>query len=333
MSEVSEAAARRAARLLRWYPRDWRSRYGDEFAELLIADISERPDSWRRHADVAISGVLARLIPTGLTGHAIDPAEQVRASLASLGYLLGVFLSLGVALWAQLTIGWQWSKPATAAISVAMILMSGAAALLGSLALLAAIPIACAVILRFVRRQPDGLILPAFFFVAGTAVLVIGGRHFGNGWPGTGGHPWAHQGLVPGGVAAFTWASTLWVSSYWAHPGSLALFPAAELAWMAVSPVAIAFLLTGATKTIRRAGLSSRTLRYEAFLARAAAFGMFTFLLGACTWVVSGGRGPGNLFHAGAVDMAAIIVMTAALAVAHRAIQRARYGGVTLLDR
>ena len=172
-----------------------------------------------------------------------------------------MFLSLGVALWAQLTIGWQWSKPDTAAISVAMILMSGAALLLCSLALLAAIPIACAVILRFVRRQADGLILPALFFVAGTAVLVIGGRHFGNAWPGTGGHPWAHQGLIPGGVAAFTWGSTLWVSSYWAHPGSLALFPAAELAWMAVSPVATAFLLTGATKTIRRAGLSSRTLR------------------------------------------------------------------------
>ena len=96
---------------------------------------------------MAISGVLARLIPTGLTGHAIDPADQVRASLASLGYLLGVFLSLGVALWSQLTIGWQWSKPDTAAISVAMILMSGAAALLGGLAVLAAIPIA-------VRRHP-----------------------------------------------------------------------------------------------------------------------------------------------------------------------------------
>jgi hypothetical protein len=333
VSDVPEAAARRAARLLRWYPRAWRSRYGEEFAELLIADISERPDAWRRDADVAINGVLARLIPTGLTGHAIDPADQVRASLASLGYLLGVFLSLGVALWSQLTIGWQWSKPDTTAISVAMILMSGAVALLCSLAVLAAIPIGCAVILRFARREPGGLILPALFFVAGIAVLVIGGRHFGNGWPGTGGHPWADQGLVPGGVAAFTWASTLWVSSYWAHPGSLALFPATEVAWMAVSPVAIAFLLTGAAKTVRRAGLSSRTLRYEAFLARAAAFGMFAFLLGACTWVTSGGPGRGHLFHAGAIDMAAIIVMTAALAVAHRAIQRARYGGVALLDR
>src|SRR3984957_13948540 len=32
VSVESQAAARRAARLLRWYPRDWRSRYGDEFA-------------------------------------------------------------------------------------------------------------------------------------------------------------------------------------------------------------------------------------------------------------------------------------------------------------
>ena len=102
---------------------------------------------------------------------------------------------------------------------------------------------------------------------------------------------------------------------------------------MAVSPVAIAFLLTGAIKLFRRAGLSSRTLRYEAFLARAAAFGMFAFLLGACTWVVSGHPGPGHLFHAGAIDMAAIIGMTATLAVAHRANQRARSGGVALLDR
>ncbi len=333
MSDESDARARRAARLLRWYPRDWRSRYGDEFAELLIADLAERPHSWRRHADVAFSGMVARLIPTGLTGHAIDPADQVRASLASLGCLLGVFLSLGVALWSQLTIGWQWSKPDSPAIVVAMVLMSGAAALLCGLAVLAAAPIAGTVIRRFARRQPDGLIRPVLFFVAGSAVLVIGGCHFGNGWPGTGGHPWAHQGLVPGGVAAFTWAATLWVSSYWAHPGGLALFPAAELAWMAVSPVAIAFLLTGATTTIRRAGLSSRTLRYEAYVARAAAFAMFAFLLGAGTWVASGGPGPGHLFHVGVIDLAAIIVMTAALAVAHRAIQRARYGGVALLDR
>ena len=32
------------------------------------------------------------------------------------------------------------------------------------------------------------------------AVTFAGGRHFGNGWPGTG----AHRGFVPGGLAAFS---------------------------------------------------------------------------------------------------------------------------------
>lgn len=54
-------ADRRARRLLRWYPRRWRARYGDEFAQLLIDDISDRPHSWRRTLDVAQSGLAVRL--------------------------------------------------------------------------------------------------------------------------------------------------------------------------------------------------------------------------------------------------------------------------------
>lgn len=49
-------AAERAERLLRWYPRAWRERYGDEFAELLIADIEERPHSPVRTRDVTRAG-------------------------------------------------------------------------------------------------------------------------------------------------------------------------------------------------------------------------------------------------------------------------------------
>jgi hypothetical protein len=333
MSEGSPAAARRASRLLRWYPRDWRARYGEEFAELLIADIGERPASWRRHADVAISGIVARLIPTGLTGHAIDPADQVRASLASLGCLLGVFLSVGMAMWSQLAIGWQWSEPDATATFAAMVLMSGTMLVFGALAVLAAVPVAWRVATRVAHRQSHGLALPSLLFFAGAAFLVIGSRHFSNGWPGTGGHPWAHQGLVPGGVAAFAWASTLSVSSYWAHPGALASFPATELAWMAASPVAIILLLIGAARTIRRTDLSPRTLRYEAVLARIAAVGMLAFLVGACAWVVNRGFGPRNLFHAGAIDMAGLIVMAAALVVSYRASQRACHGSLGLPDR
>ena len=157
--------------------------------------------------------------------------------------------------------------------------------------------------------------------------MVVGGRHFGNGWPGTGGyHPGARQVLVPGGVAAFSWASTLSVSSFWAHPAALAAFPAAELAWMAVSPLAVACVVVGAATTVRRTQLSPRVLRFAIRLGYAACITMAVFLGGCCAWMRSiTGRapGPGSLFHPGAIDVAGAVVMAAALAVARQAARQA----------
>ena len=204
---------------------------------------------------------------------------------------------------------------------------------LAVLAVTAAIPVGWTALVAAHRGRRPRLRAPALLIASGAAVLVVGGRHFGNGWPGTGGHWWPHQGLIPSGVAAFGWACTLSVTSYWAHPAALASFPAAELAWMVLSPAAICCLVTAAAAIIRRADLSPRALRYEALLARVTALGMLAFLTGACAWVTNGGPGPRNLFHAGAIDMVGIIVMTAALIVSYRAIGRARDGSHALLPR
>ena len=104
---------RRARRLLRLYPRAWRDRFGDEFEQLLIADISERPRAPSRTLDVLWSGSLARLAETGLTSDVLDPARQLRAGVAAIGCALCLFLCFGVGIWSQLTIDWQWSAPPT----------------------------------------------------------------------------------------------------------------------------------------------------------------------------------------------------------------------------
>src|SRR2546423_9118118 len=52
------------------------------------------------------------------------------------------------------------------------------------------------------------LVLPLVLLLGGVAITILGARHFALGWPGTGGHPWAHQHLLPGRVAAFGWAAT-----------------------------------------------------------------------------------------------------------------------------
>ncbi len=319
-------AARRAERLLRWYPKAWRSRYGEEFAELLIADIGERPRSLTRTADVVRGGIVARLSAAGLCGCTLEASAQVRASLTSLGCCAAIFVGFGAAMWSQLTIGWQWSKPDAAAITVAMVVMSAAMLAFGVLALAAAVPVLWSAGSRLARGRCQGLLGPTVLVVACAVIMFAGGRHFGNGWPGTGGHPWARQGLVPGGVAAFSWASTLSVSSYWAHPGALASFPPAELAWMALSPLVVAGLAGGAAALVRRTELSARVLAFESRLGTAACGAMAVFLGGCCAWILDGGAGPGNLFHAGAIDAAGAVVMTIAFVAARQAARMARLG-------
>jgi hypothetical protein len=322
-AQSSAAVSLRARRMLRWYPAQWRARYGEEFTELLIADLGEQPRSWRRGADVARSGLLARLAGAGLTshpGHPPGPALAARASLATLACALAAFLTVAAAMWAQLAIGWQWAPPAARPFTVAMIVMSAAMLALAVLAVTAAIPVGWTA-LAAVRRGRAGLLRgPALLIASGTVVLVMGGRHFGNGWPGTGGHWWPHQGLIPGGVAAFGWACTLSVTSYWAHPAALASFPAAELAWMVLSPAAICCLAAGIAQLVRRLDLSARVLRFQAWVATAAGVSMAAFLSGALCWVTEGGPGPQGLFHAGAIDAAGLAVMTIALATGWRAV-------------
>jgi hypothetical protein len=59
---------RRARRLVRWYPKEWRRRYGEEFTQLLVDDIDERPRSWQRTLDVARGGLAAQMAQRQLTG-------------------------------------------------------------------------------------------------------------------------------------------------------------------------------------------------------------------------------------------------------------------------
>lgn len=309
---------------MRWYPRRWRARYGEEFVQLLIDDMSERPRSLHRTADVLRSGLATRLRGAGLAGDEPAGARQIRAGLAWLGVACAAFLAFGVAEWAQITVGWQWSAPSDRATDAAMLLMSAAALAFVALGVLAAVPLAWAAA-RAVRgggaRRITG---PLLLTGCAGAVVVWGSLHLGHHWPGTGGHAWPQRGLVPGDVARFCWAATLWVSAYWAHPRSLLTFPATELAWMAISPLALAATLAGAVRAASAlsAWFTPGALRCETGLAVAAVAAMAAFLAGAGGWVLSGGPGAHGLFVAGVIDVGGVAVMAGAFLVATGALRR-----------
>jgi hypothetical protein len=326
-------AARRARTLLRWYPRSWRARYGEEFTELLIAELREQPRSWCRAADVARSGLLARLASAGLARYPADPAAAARASLSALACSVAAFGAVGTAMSSQLVIGLQWSRPDRHHVTAITAVMSGALLAFAVLALLAAIPVIRAAIGACAAGAGRRMRWPALLAATGALILVVGGRHFGNGWPGTGGHWWAAHGLVPSGVAAFGWATTMSITSYWAHPAMLAAFPLAERAWLVLSPVAAASLIGGVAVLLRRTELSPRVIRYEIWLAAAASGGMFAFLAGAMWWVVTDAAGRTGLAHAGVIDRAGLAVLVIALATAAQAAQHALASGRLPLAR
>ena len=129
-TDPSDADLRRVRRLLRWYPARWRRRYGDEFTELLLAEMAEQPSSPRRTANVIGNGLLARLTQTGLTNHELPPGEQVRAGLTTVGCTLSAFAALAVAMLAQLATGWQWTSPHSAATTASTLVLTVAFACL-----------------------------------------------------------------------------------------------------------------------------------------------------------------------------------------------------------
>ena len=326
----------RARRLLLWYPKAWRSRYGDEFTELLIDERAELGPSWRRTVNVAATGLRARLASAGMAAHPVDPQAAARAGLAAITCCAAAVIMTGGVMWSQLAIGLQWSVPEDGRITQSLDLMSAALLVIAAAAVLAAAPVAWAAFTAAIRGNGRRLRVPAALVAAGTSVLVIGGRHFENAWPGTGGHLLVHQGLVPGGVAAFGWAATMWITSYWAHPAALAAFPPSQLAWMVLSPAAAGGLLTGIAQMLRRVQMSPRAFRYETRVGLLALAGLAAFLAGALCWLFAAG-GPAPLPQPGTIDLAGLAVLTVAVvagaAAAHRAgaaaakLKRAAPGG------
>jgi hypothetical protein len=348
--------ARKAERLLRWYPRPWRERYGAEFTELLIADISERPRSPRRSLDVMRGGISARLADAGLAGFPLPlataggaagtPGEQARqrqvsASLGSFSCALGGFLVFGAALWSQLLINWQFSVRISAFNHGASpirrlpqipgddtffaVFTTGGMLVLLVLAFLAALPVLAMVVGRIARGRETGLIKSAIVLAASLAVLFVGGRHFENNWLGTGGH----HALIPSGVAAFIWAVTLFVSSYWGHPAALATLPVGERAWMALSPLVLAAAVASAAVLVRRARLSPRVAAFEAGLGLLACVTMAAFVACYGVWIVARVRLHPGLpvgISVGATNATIIALLALALAVAAQAARMAVRG-------
>lgn len=320
MTDPSSRAERQAHRLLRFYPREWRARYGDEFGELLVADIADRPGAGARSINVAFSGIMARLACAGLSGTTVDPADGPRRRLASFGGVLAVLLVFGVSIWSQLDVARRSASPTAGGTRHAIFIMTVALALSLAATSMAVVPLAWRATVTGLRQPVSRR--PVVMFWSATAALVGGGLVFRHGWPNGGATPWAHSSLGPGGVLGFLWASTIAISAYWIHPSTMLRFPVMQIAWMCVSPLTLVLAVTAAVSVLRRIEVPAPLLRFVGVTGGLAVAGFGLFLLGTLIWLVDGTPGPGRMFQPGTVDLIGFAVMCAALALAALAVVR-----------
>lgn len=199
-----------ADRLLRWYPRSWRDRYGEEFAALLCDQIAEQPRSWRRDADVRWHGVKARLSAVGL-GH--SPLRDRNAMRTVEAVTLACFLGCLVSLWSQILRGSSSAPYAHPAVAAMRVVLAATFLVIGLWAFSGVTTLAR----RVMRARDDGhgsTLVPALLMVG------IGSALFAAGITAV----WSrlHWAVTPTSVSTVAAES---ISTFWLHPHLLGQVP------------------------------------------------------------------------------------------------------------
>jgi len=72
-------AAANPDRMLRWYPRAWRDRYGEELLVFMEDSFGRKKPPLRARLSIVAGGIRERARRSGLTGDSVPPTDRVRA--------------------------------------------------------------------------------------------------------------------------------------------------------------------------------------------------------------------------------------------------------------
>ena len=92
---MSPASTRR---LLRWYPRAWRERYGEELIATIEDQLGGQPPSRALRRSLAGAGLAQRLRDTGLCGRDVEPSTRVRGGALAILWAWTLFALAGCGL-------------------------------------------------------------------------------------------------------------------------------------------------------------------------------------------------------------------------------------------
>jgi hypothetical protein len=223
------------ASLLRWYPRAWRERYGEEFLALIQDSADEGRPTWRLRLSVISGGLRER-------GHQAGQAGKAAVKRVSSSWLLDVAAGLAVAnvpwnLKASLPPSRAWQATTALGVLAGIIAFTGAAVLASAL-------VAAPAFVAFLRVGGWPKIRRRVAWAAGATVaagggmagLVLGQRSMSSAQLS---HSWAYAAGVGATALALVVAFGLWASAAAATAKHLKLAPRARAAHLLLAAVTV----------------------------------------------------------------------------------------------
>jgi hypothetical protein len=309
--------ARRATRLLRWYPRSWRELYGEEFVDHLEQEFEERPADFRRTLNVAYNGLIARTGDIGLARNDSSPRRQTRAAVGTsfaLSALAAVFV---LSFWGRAMI--QWNSSPTTRASIPNSVATGVLTVLTGLLLVVLIAIvltvAGLVVRQALRGRARSLLVPSVFAVGSGAVLLYAVNFFSVFLTELGGIRWSRPGLAIKALGEMGFSSTDgWVDfrNGWIY-GSGTWRSVANV----LAPLAVLVFGAAIASLVRRVEMPSFAERLGS--AAVTLMGTLTgaFLITYLAWITVGGPYTVRYFawplspFSGWIDLAVLVLFTA----------------------
>lgn len=169
---------RRAARLLRWYPRSWREHNGAEFVDHLEQEFADRPVDLRRSFNVAYKGLVARVGDIGLHDSVAIPGAQSRAALGTGVALVALTVMVMVNFWSRAMLVWSGRRyhpiPVSATTGTLTVVI---ALVLLVLAAIVIVVVTC-VVRQIFRGRARPLVVPSTIAVVTGGFLLYEARVF-----------------------------------------------------------------------------------------------------------------------------------------------------------
>jgi hypothetical protein len=271
----------RAHKLLRWYPQEWRQRYGDELVAMIDDTIGDCRPTFRFRANIARAGLRERGHSAGLLGAQSNLHHQVRAGALLVLCSWSTFVVAGATFQKQSEhFGGSVASTSTATLAASAYDVVALMGIVGSLAVLVGAAVA----------------LPSFI-----SFLKSGGWHD------------LRRQLAVAGLLTLSTIGGVIALKDWAHGLSVGQRNGGD-AYYSFLFVVVALILTASViqwtvvgvVAIRRMTLSTRVLRIEALLAFAVTFAMVVITTGVALWWIAMGLGAPGFFQGNTIGNASL---------------------------